>query len=75
MTVGEKVCVSPRRMPRELPNSAPAPKPEGRSLPLGDEPSGKLLSRSRSLVSRLTTTKNESESLKRWSPRMPRPLR
>ena len=57
MTVGEKVCVSPRRTPRELPNSLPAPKPDGRSFPVGDVPSGKLLSRARPLLSRLYAPK------------------
>ncbi len=48
-----KVCVSPIVKPRELPNSSPAEGPAGRSLPLGDAPSGKKLSRWRALVERL----------------------
>src|SRR5215831_3108143 len=55
--VGENVCVSPRRIPRDLPNSSPAPKPDGKSLPVGDVPSGKLLSRARELLSRLRAVK------------------
>src|ERR1043165_2566577 len=53
ITVGENVWVSPSRTPRELPNSFPAPKPDGRSLPVGELPMGKLLSRARPLLSRL----------------------
>src|SRR5437763_15782433 len=53
MTLGEKVCVSPKRTARELPNSLPAPKPDAKALPVGDEPTGKLLSRARPLLSLL----------------------
>src|SRR5262245_30760452 len=47
MTVGENMCVSPRVTPFELPNSSPAEGPAGKSLLLGEVPSGKKLSRLR----------------------------
>src|ERR1051325_8190479 len=53
ITEGEKVCVSPRRRTREFPNSLPARKPDGKSLPVGEVPIGKLLSRARELLSLL----------------------
>src|SRR6476659_9515395 len=53
ITVGENVWVSPSLTPRELPNSLPAPNPDGKSLPVGELPTGKLLSRARPLLSRL----------------------
>src|SRR5687767_2378084 len=61
--VGENVWVSPRRIPRESPNSLPAPNPDGRSWPVGDEPSGKLLSLARELLSLLYAKKIVSEEL------------
>ena len=51
--VDVKVCVSPKVIPRELPNSSPAPKPEGRSLLVGELPGGKLFSRIREFLDRL----------------------
>src|SRR5215211_7865383 len=48
-TVGEKICVSPRVKPLESPNSSPADGPAGRSLPFGEVPNGKKLSRDRAV--------------------------
>src|SRR5205085_10135114 len=48
-TEGEKMCVSPSVNPFELPNSSPADGPAGRSLPVGEVPSGKKLSRERAV--------------------------
>src|ERR1044071_10403401 len=48
-TVGEKTCVSPRGKPFESPNSSPADGPAGRSLPFGEVPNGKKLSRARAV--------------------------
>src|ERR1044072_20305 len=63
ISVGENVWVSPRRMPRELPNSSPAPNPDGKSLPFGDVPNGKLLSRALEPLSLLAAKKIESDWL------------
>src|SRR6185503_11489573 len=48
-TVGEKTCVSPIVKPFESPNSSPADGPAGRSLLVGEVPSGKKLSRERAV--------------------------
>src|SRR5215217_4198657 len=48
-TLGENTCVTPIVNPFALPNSSPADGPAGRSLPLGEVPSGKKLSRERAV--------------------------
>jgi hypothetical protein len=49
-TVGEKICVLPSVKPFESPNSSPADGPAGRSLPFGEVPNGKKLSRERAVL-------------------------
>src|SRR5215510_10399855 len=49
-TVGENTCVSPSAKAFALPNSSPADGPAGRSLPFGEVPSGKKLSRERAVL-------------------------
>src|ERR1043166_4452323 len=59
MTLGENVCVSPRVIPFELPNSSPAEGPAGKSLLFGEVPSGKKLSRPRNVLDLLYRPKIE----------------